>query len=118
MIVERLSGDLLDAEVELWRVSVQPGHGSGREPLDYRGEEIVVCEGGEITFRIGEQDYVLGPGDTLHFKASTSHSWQNDGDVPARFLILGTVPAALRSALHDRLAGPTQKGPKNRRSQR
>jgi transcriptional regulator with XRE-family HTH domain len=110
MVVERLSGDLLDAEVELWRVTVQPGRGSGREPLDYVGEEIVVCEEGKITFRIGEGDYVLGPGDSLHFKASAPHSWQNDGDVPARFLILGTVPAALRGALHDRVAG--------RRSQR
>jgi transcriptional regulator with XRE-family HTH domain len=118
MIVERLSGDLLDAEVELWRVSVQPGRGSGREPLDYRGEEIVVCEEGEITFRIAERDYLLGAGDTLHFKASVPHSWQNDGDVPARFLILGTVPAALRGALQDRVAGSPQKGARRRRSQK
>jgi quercetin dioxygenase-like cupin family protein len=100
MIVERLSGDLLDPQVELWRVLVHPGHGSGREAIEYNGEELIVCEEGEVTFRVAEREYVLRAGDTLHFKASAPHVWRNRGRRRARFLILGTVPAALRGVLH------------------
>jgi transcriptional regulator with XRE-family HTH domain len=106
MLFERLSGDLAGAALELWRVSVQPGRGSGREGIAYAGEELVLCEEGEVTFRIGGEDYRLAPGDTLHFKASAPHSWRNDGRLPARFLILGTVPEALRGALHDSVRRP------------
>jgi transcriptional regulator with XRE-family HTH domain len=101
MLFERLSGDLARAELELWRITVQPGRGSGREAIAYPGEELVLCEQGEVTFRIGAEEVRLAAGDTLHFKASAGHSWRNDGDAPARFLILGTVPEALRGALHE-----------------
>ncbi len=101
MTFERLSGDLAGAEVELWRVVVQPGQGSGRDEIAYAGEELVLCEEGEITFRVGSDEYRLRSGDTLHFKASTGHAWRNEGDAPARFLIVGTVPGALRGALQE-----------------
>ena len=103
MLVERLSGDLVDAEVELWRIQLQPGKGSGPGELSYPGEGLVLCEEGELRFRIGADEYTLQPGDTLHFKTRSPHSWRNDADAPTRFLMLGTVPEALRGALHERL---------------
>ncbi len=106
MVVERLSGDLVDAEVEMWRVTLQPGLGSGQGTLAYDGEELVLGEEGEVTFRIGDEDYLLRPGDVLHFKASAPHSWHNASDSVARFSILGTVSPALREALHHRLSEP------------
>jgi transcriptional regulator with XRE-family HTH domain len=90
MVVERLSGNLVDAEVEMWRVTLQPGLGSGQGTLAYDGED----------------DYLLRPGDVLHFKASAPHSWHNTSDSVARFSILGTVSPALREALHRRLSEP------------
>ena len=115
MLVERLSGDLADAEVELWRITLQPGNGSGSGELCYSGEELVLCEEGELEFSIGEAEYRLRSGDTLHFKASVPHSWRNDGAGPVRFLILGTVPEALRGALHERLRGPEGRARARRR---
>jgi transcriptional regulator with XRE-family HTH domain len=102
VMAERLSGDLLDAEVELWRVTVQPGSGSGSGTLAYRGEELALCEEGEIAFRVGDEEHRLRPGDVLHFKAAAPHAWRNPGRAPARFLILGTVPAELRRSLEAR----------------
>ena len=104
MLVERISGDLIDHEVELWRVRVQPAHGSGQGRLEYEGEMLVLCEEGEVTFRIGEEEYRLERGHSLHFKTRVPHSWANESAEPACFLILGTVPEALRNALHDRLS--------------
>ena len=60
----------------------------------------MICEEGEVTFTIREEEYILGVGDTLHFKASIPRQWWNSGDQPARFLIAGNFPRGLRSNLH------------------
>jgi len=94
--VERLSGDLSDPTVEMWRVYVQPGAGSGRASIRYDGEELVACEAGVLLFEIEGEEFVLEPGDTLHFKAHRPHAWRNGGDSVARFTVTGTLPARLR----------------------
>lgn len=101
MLLERLSGDLLDPALEMWRVTLHPGVSSG-EPLRYEGEELVVCEKGAVTFRVGEQEFVLRAGDTLHLKARAPHTWRNDGDAVARFTVTGTLPHRFRAALQSR----------------
>lgn len=99
MVVERLSGDLSDVEIELWRVTLQPGASSGGEPYAYDGEELIAVETGTLFVQLGGDRFVLGPADTLHFKADQRHRWRNDGDEPARFVVVGTRPAPLRSTL-------------------
>ena len=103
MLVERLVGDLFDAQLEVWRVTHQPGSGSGRGRIRFDGEGLIVCEEGEVTFRVGDDEYDLHAGDTLHYKATLPHGWRNNGSERTRFLIIGTLPRALRSALHTRL---------------
>lgn len=100
MRIERLSGDLFDPAVELWRAYLRPGVGSGRSQHAYEGEEVIVCEEGEVTFRFDDEDYRLTPGDTLHFKGGLPHQWWNSGSVPARFLMAGNFPKGLRRQLH------------------
>ncbi len=100
MRVERLSGDLFDPAIELWRIQLQPGRGSGKGDYSYDGEEVVICEEGQVTYRVGGEDYVLEAGDTLHFKAALPHQWWNSGDTPARFVVAGSYPKGLRSKLH------------------
>jgi transcriptional regulator with XRE-family HTH domain len=108
MRIERLSGDLFDPAIEMWRVTVHPGVGSGEQPHAYEGEEVVVCEEGEILFRVADEDYRLMPGDSLHFKAGLPHRWWNPGDSAARFLIAGNFPRGLRSKLHEQMQKTTQ----------
>ena len=102
LLVERLSGDLFEPALEMWRVELHPGVSSGREPIHYGGEEIVVCEAGSVTLRLGEQAYALEPGDSLHFKASIPHVWRNDGERVARFTVTGTIPRKFRAATRGR----------------
>ena len=111
MLVERLSGDVFDPQLEVWRVIHQPGSGSGEGVLRYDGEELLVIEAGELTVQVGDQEYLLATGDSLHFKTTTPHSWRNKGMLPVRFLVIGTLPKALRAALHERLRGAREHAP-------
>lgn len=103
MRIERLSGDLFDPAVEVWRAYLRPGIGSGSSQHAYEGEEVIVCEEGEITFQFGEEEYKLTSGDTLHFKGGVPHKWWNSGTVPARFLMAGNFPRGLRRRLHQQI---------------
>lgn len=104
LVVERLSGNLQRSNLETWQVTLEPGASSGSDPIQYEGEELVVCEAGFVTFRVGEQEYSLQAGDSLHFKASIPHSWYNEGTLPARFTITGTLPQLFRSLMQSRVA--------------
>lgn len=103
MELERLVGDLFEPTLEVWRITFQPGRGSGKERVQFDGESLVLCEAGELTMAIGDEEYVLRPGDALNYKATLPHSWRNDGSEPATYVIVGTLPRAMRAALHDRL---------------
>lgn len=104
LVVERLSGDLFEPALETWRVTLHPGFSSGRGTIQYEGEEVVVCERGVVTFRVGDREFVLRAGDTLNFKARIPHSWRNDGDAPTRFIVTGTLPKKFRAMMHGRVA--------------
>ena len=103
LLAERLVGDIFEPVLEVWRLTHHPGSGSGRGRLSYEGESLVLCESGEITFRIGDEEFVLRPGDSLHFKRTAPHDWRNNGSEPAQFVVIGTLPRELRASLHKRL---------------
>lgn len=102
MRVERISGDLADADLDQWRLTLHPGVSSGRDTIQFDGEEIVLCEAGRVTVEIDGEDVELSPGDALQFKATLPHRWRNDGDEPARLLLTATLSAHLRAALQGR----------------
>ena len=119
MLCERLSGDLFDPTVEMWRVTLAAGVSSG-DAIHWEGEEIVACERGVLTCDVGDEAYVLRAGDTLHFKASLPHAWRNDGESPARFTVTGTFPKKLRALISGRVADHGRRGrrPAGARAQR
>ena len=89
------------AAMDLWFATYQTGLGSGYtaggEKLSYRGELIILVEEGELYVEVGDEDYLLGPGDTLHFKTSEPHYWVNKGSVPMKGYFFGLLPRALRA---------------------
>lgn len=103
LLVERLSGELADPRLETWRVTIHPGQSSGESSIQFEGEEIVVCEEGEVVFRVGDQDHILGTGDVLHFKARNPHSFRNESRRPARFVVTGSLPVRFREAMQARV---------------
>ena len=100
IVVERLSGEILDPILEMWRVTLHPGMSSGGKPIKEDGEALIVCEKGRLTVQIGKDEHLLAAGDALHYKADVPHSWCNKGRVVTRFTITGALPKAMLSFLH------------------
>jgi transcriptional regulator with XRE-family HTH domain len=103
MHVERLVGDLFEPHLEVWRITHDPGSGSGKTRIRFDGETLILCESGVITFYVGTQEFELGAGDSLHFKAMLPHGWRNNGSETATFLNMATLPRVIRARLHQSL---------------
>ncbi len=98
-VVERLSGDIVDQSLDMWRVWVDPGRDSGREAMRFGGDALVVCEAGRIVFRLGDEDHTLEAGHTLHFRATIPYAWRNESDEVATFTLTGALEGRLREVM-------------------
>jgi uncharacterized cupin superfamily protein len=65
--------------------NTQPGHYHSHE------EEHLYLLEGELTLHLGSQRHRLGPGSYVHFPAGQAvpHHLENDGTLPARYLMVG-----------------------------
>jgi transcriptional regulator with XRE-family HTH domain len=77
----RLTPDVGSSKLEAYRVTLQPHTSS--EQLDlFSGEEFGFVLTGELTIRIGDEQFVLAAGDSIHYDAFQPHCWGNAGDEP------------------------------------
>ncbi|MEQ9619496.1 MAG: cupin domain-containing protein [Deltaproteobacteria bacterium] len=73
---------------------VDKGASSGRKAINHPGEELVYCLSGKVEFKVKDKTYVLGTGDSLHFRTHLDHKWKNLGDIQAKLLwILAVSPS-------------------------
>ncbi|MBC8292542.1 MAG: cupin domain-containing protein [Proteobacteria bacterium] len=83
-----LAEPLVNPRMESFLLVIEVGGDSGSEGhITYRGEEIVYCLKGRVSFSIRGEDYVVAPGDTLHFKGDIPHRWANVGRGRAELLM-------------------------------
>ena len=62
----------------------EPGH--HYDSHVHPNDEVIVMVSGEITFGVGDEKWVLGPGDRLDLPANTSHWAETQGQGPIRML--------------------------------
>jgi transcriptional regulator with XRE-family HTH domain len=86
--MENLAEGLSDQCMEPFLVTLQPGAGTGADPVVHLGEEFVFCLEGEIEYRVAGQVYQLEAGDSLMFQANQPHCWCNFTKEPARLLLI------------------------------
>ncbi len=86
--MEILAGGLSEQCMEPFLATLQPGVGSGAEPVVHLGDEFVFCLEGEVEYRIANRVYHLTAGDSLMFQAHQPHCWYNPGERPARLLLM------------------------------
>jgi transcriptional regulator with XRE-family HTH domain len=68
--------------------TMDPHTDSGRTPCVHTGREFVYCIEGHILYRINEESFLLGPGDSLLFDSYLPHSWRNDDDTVSSALFV------------------------------
>jgi len=62
----------------------EPGH--EYEAHTHPNDEVIVVVSGEITFGVGDEEWILRPGDRLNLPANTSHWAETGGEGPVRIL--------------------------------
>jgi transcriptional regulator with XRE-family HTH domain len=88
VIMENLGSGLRGQTMEPLLVVLQPGAGSGDEPIVHLGHEFVFCFEGKIEYRIKDDRYLLDVGDSLIFEAHLPHRWRNAGESPSTVLLI------------------------------
>jgi transcriptional regulator with XRE-family HTH domain len=88
IVMENLAGGLADQCMEPFLATLQPGAGTGAEPVVHQGEEFVLCLEGRVEYSVGSRTYRLETGDSLMFQAHQPHCWRNSGQEPATLLLV------------------------------
>jgi quercetin dioxygenase-like cupin family protein len=74
--------------------------------LHHDSDEVAWVLAGQISFRIGDEVSVGGPGTCAFFPRNVAHAWKNTGDTTGRVLFLYT-PAAAGGYIEDLLEHPS-----------
>ena len=88
-IANELLSPSLQRKMEIIWVEAAPGAGSGGHPHKHEGEECGIVISGEMSFKVGDTECVLGPRDAIYFSSHIPHQWENLGteDVVAIWII-------------------------------
>lgn len=65
--------------LEVLHVEIEPGQ-EDRELIFHQGEECGYVIQGQLTVVLGEEEYLLEEGDSIHFSSTTPHRFINRGD--------------------------------------
>lgn len=88
---ESLSMSFPGAEISILLKTYAQGVAPLGPPHAHEGEEFVHVLQGKLHVRVGEEDYVLEPGDSLHFKSTRPHAYRNGGEGEC-IVFLATCP--------------------------
>ena len=85
-----LSGDLADPKLSAFVLEFPVASDVDIRLLTHEGEEILYVLEGRIEFQVGEERFVLDPGDCVHLFGDKPHMGRNAGLGPARLLMVVT----------------------------
>ncbi|HZQ07338.1 MAG TPA: cupin domain-containing protein [Anaerolineae bacterium] len=89
---ELVSPDL-KRDIQMMRVVMPPGESTGDVPLVHEGEECGLVVQGTVEVWVGDEYYVLGPGDAIYQKSTIPHRSRNIGDTEAIVIVAITPPS-------------------------
>ncbi|MCF4099155.1 cupin domain-containing protein [Maritalea mediterranea] len=89
VVYEKLAVEHPANELYSLILTIPPGYQS--EVAAHEGEEIIYVLEGQIRQTIADASYVLGKGDSLHFRGSLPHSWSNPFEGAAKIIWTGTL---------------------------
>lgn len=69
-----------EAGLRFMEIRYAPGGHSGEHMLRHPGRDLFVVLEGQLTFKVGFAEHVLGPGDSISFADFAPHHVRNDGN--------------------------------------
>jgi len=90
--LERLGRGLENQKMEAVEANLEAGYSGGPQPQMHAGHELIYVVDGEISCEVGDQQYHLGPRESLLFEARIPHRYRNTGNRPARAIIVSWEP--------------------------
>ena len=88
---ELLTPDL-NRKMEAFLVEREPGEEKIVVPLHQYTEELIYVMQGQLEIQLGEEVYLLGPGDSIYFEGPLLRRLAARGDVTLRFISVITPP--------------------------
>jgi transcriptional regulator with XRE-family HTH domain len=89
---ELLSPDL-QRNIQMMRVIIPPGAGTGEVPLVHDGEECGIVLQGQVEVWVGNESFILNPGDAIYQASTIPHRSQNIGDIDVIIIVAITPPS-------------------------
>lgn len=89
---ELLSPDL-KRDIQMMRVIIPPGAGTGEIPLVHDGEECGFVLQGQVQIWVGDESFILNPGDAIYQSSTIPHRSQNIGDIDVIVIVAITPPS-------------------------
>ncbi|GMG82440.1 cupin domain-containing protein [Paralimibaculum aggregatum] len=71
----------------------EPGRDSGRRALSHEGEECAIIVAGTLEVTVGDETFLLGPGDAYYFASATPHRFRNPGPEVCEVISACTPPS-------------------------
>jgi transcriptional regulator with XRE-family HTH domain len=87
---ERLSSSFPGSQINATKMCLPVGYES--ETVAHDGDEFVYVLSGSVRYNVGGTDYLLQPGDSLHFDGRQYHCLATVGAVAAEVVSVGTLP--------------------------
>lgn len=72
-------------KIEVYRITINSG--SPPQQIDQlAGEEVIFVLDGDLTIAIGDEQFTLTAGDSIHYDALLNHSWKNESSASCTIL--------------------------------
>ncbi len=89
---ELLTPDLR-REIQMTWIVMPPGTDSGETPFVHEGEECGVILQGQLKTWIGDESFILGPGDAIYHDSTLPHRSANIGEEDVIMVVAKTPPS-------------------------
>jgi transcriptional regulator with XRE-family HTH domain len=78
-----------NSDLEARIIEARPG--SGQQGFSSRGSQMLLVLNGQLRYNLGDEEYELGPGDTLFYRDDVAHSWVSTGNETVELLTVGVL---------------------------
>lgn len=83
----------LNGAIQMMRIVMPPGTDSGETPFFHSGEECGLILQGQLETWVGDERFLLGPGDSIHHESAIPHRNRVIGDEEVIMVVAKTPPS-------------------------